>query len=89
MVPTARLESFPRFRFAPHRCDLNWDIQHVDIKTAFLHGVLLESESVHGTTSRFRGAWKRELGHAADEEHLTYGMKHAPAASRIWNQTFH
>jgi hypothetical protein len=29
------------------------------------------------------------LGHAADEEHLTYGMKHAPAASRIWNQTFH
>ena len=43
-APTARLESF---RVLLHiAAVLDWDIQHVDIKTAFLHGVLPENETV-------------------------------------------
>ena len=38
-APTARLESFHSLLHIAAMLD--WDIQHVDIKTAFLHGVLL------------------------------------------------
>jgi hypothetical protein len=31
----------------------------------------------------FEAPGKGKLGHAADEEHLLYGMKHAPAGSGI------
>jgi len=42
-APTTRLESF---RSLLHiAASLGWDIQHFDIKTAFLHGVLPESET--------------------------------------------
>ena len=43
-APTVRLESF---RTILHiAATLGWDLQHVDVKTAFLHGVLPESETM-------------------------------------------
>jgi hypothetical protein len=43
-APTARLESF---RSLLHIATvLDWDIQHIDIKTAFLHEVLPNHETV-------------------------------------------
>jgi hypothetical protein len=41
---TARLESFCALLHIA--AILDWDVQHIDIKTAFLHGILLESETV-------------------------------------------
>lgn len=44
-APTARMESF---RALMHlAASLNWDIQHIDIKTAFLHGVLPGDETAY------------------------------------------
>jgi len=82
-APTARLESF---RSLLHiAAVLDWDIQHVDIKTAFLHGVLPASETVFmeqppgfETTGKEDWVWRLTKS--------LYGMKQA---SRIWNQTFH
>ena len=82
-APTARLESF---RVLLHiAAVLDWDIQHVDIKTAFLHGVLPENETVFmeqppGFESPGKEDWVMRLLKSL------YGMKQA---SRIWNQTFH
>jgi hypothetical protein len=82
-APTARLESF---RSLLHLAAvLDWDIQHVDIKTAFLHGVLPESETVFmeqppgfEAPGKEDYVWRLQKG--------LYGMKQA---SRIWNRTFH
>jgi hypothetical protein len=82
-APTARLESF---RSLLHiAAVLDWDIQHVDIKTAFLHGVLPDSETVFmeqppGFEAPGKEDWVMRLLKSL------YGMKQA---SRIWNQTFH
>ena len=83
MAPTARLESF---RALMHLAAiLNWDIQHFDIKTAFLHGILPESETVFmeqppGFEEPGKEDWVWKL------QKSLYGMKQA---SRIWNITFH
>jgi hypothetical protein len=82
-APTARLESF---RCLLHiAATLDWDIQHVDIKTAFLHGVLPSSETVFmeqppGFEEPGKEDWVWQLIKSL------YGMKQA---SRIWNKTFH
>jgi hypothetical protein len=82
-APTARLESFRALLHVA--AVLDWDVQHVDIKTAFLHGVLPESETVFmeqppGFEARGKEDWVMRLMKSI------YGMKQA---SRIWNQTFH
>ena len=83
MAPTARLESF---RILMHlAASLDWDIQHIDIKTAFLHGVLPEDETAYleqpkGFEENGKEDWVMEL------KKSIYGMKQA---GRIWNQTFH
>jgi hypothetical protein len=82
-APTARLESF---RALMHMAAvLDWDIQHFDIKTAFLHGVLPDSETVFmeqppGFEEPGKEDWVWRL------QKSLYGMKQA---SRIWNITFH
>ena len=82
-APTARLKSF---RALLHiAAILNWDIQHIDIKTTFFHGILPESETVYmEQPPRFeepgKEMWVMKLMKSI------YGMKQA---SRIWNQTFH
>lgn len=82
-APTARLESF---RALMHiAAVLDWDVQHFDIKTAFLHGVLPESETVFmeqppGFEEPGKKDWVWRL------QKSLYGMKQA---SRIWNLTFH
>jgi hypothetical protein len=43
-APTAHLESFHALMHIA--AILDWDIQHFDIKTAFLHGVLPKSETI-------------------------------------------
>ena len=82
-APTARLESF-RCLLHIAAC-LDWDIQHVDIKTAFLHGVLPSSETVFmeqppGFEEPGKEDWVWRLVKSI------YGMRQA---SRIWNKTFH
>ena len=64
---------------------LDWDVQHFDIKTAFLHGVLPKSETVFveqppGFKEVGKEDWVWRLNQSL------YGMKQA---SRIWNLTFH
>jgi len=82
-APTAQLESF---RTLLHlAASLNWDIQHIDVKTAFLHGVLPEDETAYleqpnGFEEPGKEDWVMEL------RKRIYGMKQA---GRIWNQTFH
>ena len=82
-APTTRLESF---RSILHiAAILDWDIQHVDIKTVFLHGILPESETVFmeqppGFEVAGKHDWVMKLMKSL------YGMKQA---SRIWNRTFH
>jgi hypothetical protein len=81
-APTARLESF---RSILHiGAALDWDIQQYDIKTAFLHGVLPESETMFmeqppGFEVLGKEDWVMRLMKSI------YGMKQA---SRVWNQTF-
>jgi hypothetical protein len=82
-APTARLESFCALLHVA--AVLDWDVQHVDIKTAFLHGVLPESETVFmeqppSFEARGKKDWVMHLMKSI------YGMKQA---SCIWNQTFH
>ena len=82
-APTARLESF---RALLHiAAVLDWDIQHFDIKTAFLHGVLPDDETIFmdqppGFEEPGKEDWVWRLTKSL------YGMKQA---SRIWNLTFH
>ena len=82
-APTARLESF---RSILHlAATLGWDIQHFDIKTAFLHGVLPDDETAYmeqppGFEAPGKETWVMRLMKSI------YGMRQA---SRRWNQTFH
>jgi len=82
-APTARLESF---RLVLHlAASLGWDLQQLDVKTAFLHGVLPPEETAYmeqppGFEEPGKEDWVWRL------EKSIYGMKQA---SRIWNQTFH
>ncbi len=82
-APTARLESF---RALLHlAASLDWDVQHIDIKTAFLHGVLPEDETAYleqpeGFEEPGKEDWVMQLRKSI------YGMKQA---GRIWNRTFH
>jgi hypothetical protein len=81
-APTACLESF---RSILHiGAALDWDIQQYDIKMAFLHGVLPESETMFmeqppGFEVLGKEDWVMRLMKSI------YGMKQA---SRVWNQTF-
>jgi hypothetical protein len=64
---------------------LNWDLWQFDIKTAFLHSILPESETMFmeqppGFAAPGKEDWVMRLMKSI------YGMKQA---SRIWNQTFH
>ena len=82
-APTVRLESF---RAILHlAATLNWDLQHFDVKTAFLHGILPPDETMfmeqpRGFESPGKEDWVMRLMKSL------YGMKQA---SRIWNQMFH
>jgi hypothetical protein len=82
-APTVRLESF---RAILHlAASLNWDLRQFDIKTAFLHGILPEDETMFmeqpaGFEAPGKEEWVMRLMKSI------YGMKQA---SRIWNQTFH
>jgi Reverse transcriptase (RNA-dependent DNA polymerase) len=81
-APTVRLESF---RTLLHMtASLGWDLQHFDIKTAFLHGVLPENETMFmeqptGFEAIGKEDWVMKLMKSI------YGMKQA---SRVWNRTF-
>ena len=82
-APTVRLESFRSILHlaASH----NWELRQFDIKTAFLHGVLPETETMFmeqppGFEVPGKEEWVMKLMKSI------YGMKQA---SRIWNQTFH
>ena len=64
---------------------LQWDIQHFDIKTAFLHGVLTDDETAYmeqppGFEVPGKEEWVMHLMKSI------YGMHQA---GRRWNQTFH
>ena len=82
-APTVRLESF---RTILHiTASMDWDLKQFDIKTAFLHGVLPEDETMFmeqppGFEAPGKEEWVMKLMKSI------YGMKQA---SRIWNQTFH
>ncbi len=82
-APTVRLESF---RSILHiGTTLDWDLQHFDIKTAFLHGILPEDKTMfmeqpQGFEEPGKEDWVMRLMKSI------YGMKQA---SQIWNQTFH
>jgi len=81
-APTARLESL---RLILHlAATLNWDLHQFDIKTAFLHGILPEDETMYleqppGFEAEGKENWVMKLFKSI------YGMKQA---SRVWNQTF-
>jgi Reverse transcriptase (RNA-dependent DNA polymerase) len=82
-TPTARLESFRAILHVA--TTLGWDLQQFDIKTAFLHGILPEEETMFmeqppGFATPGKEDWVMRLMKSI------YGMKQA---SRIWNQTFH
>ena len=82
-APTARLESFCALMHIAAIYD--WDMQHFDIKTAFLHRVLPEMETVFveqppGFEEPGKADWVWRLNKSL------YSMKQA---SRIWNITFH
>jgi len=81
-APTVCLESF---RVLLHiAASLGWDVQHFDIKTAFLHGILPENktmfmEQLPGFEVPGKEDWVMKLMKSI------YGMKQV---SRVWNQTF-
>ena len=82
-TPTTRLESF---RSLLHiAASLGWDIQHFNIKMAFLHGILPESETAYmeqppGFEVAGKEMWVMQLMKSI------YSMRQA---SRRWNETFH
>lgn len=79
--PTARMESW---RLVLHiAASLNWDIQQIDVKTAFLYGLLPEDEIQYmeqpgGFEEPKKEDWVWRL------ERSLYGMKQA---GRVWNGT--
>jgi len=81
-APTARLESF---RAILHiAATKGWDIQQIDVKTTFLHGILPEDETAYleqpkGFEEPGKEDWVMRLMKSI------YGLKQA---GRIWNQTF-
>jgi hypothetical protein len=81
-APTARLESF---RAIAHiAASLNWELHQFDIKTAFLNGILPESEQTFmeqpaGFEVPRKEDWVLHLMKSI------YGMKQA---SQVWNITF-
>jgi transposase InsO family protein len=82
-APTVRLESFRTILHLAATFD--WDLRQFDIKTAFLHGILPEGETMFmeqpaGFEAPGKEEWVMRLMKSI------YGMKQA---SRIWNQTFH
>ena len=82
-APTVRLESFCALLHLAS--SLNWDLKQFDIKTAFLHGVLPEEETMFleqppGFEAPGKEEWVMRLMKSI------YGMRQA---SRVWNQTFH
>jgi hypothetical protein len=63
-APTARLESFHTLLHLA--VSLNWDVQHIDMKTAFLHGMLPEDETTYlkqpdGFEEPGKGDWVMKL----------------------------
>ena len=81
-TPTARLESL---RLILHiTASLNWDIQQFNIKTAFLHSILPEDETMYlEQPPRFEEEGKQDWVMKLMKS--IYGMKQA---SHVWNQTF-
>ena len=82
-APTARLESFHSLLHLA--ASLGWDIQHFDIKTAFLHGILPDDETAYmeqpvSFETPGKETWVMCLMKSI------YGMRQA---GRRWNQTFH
>jgi len=82
-APTAQMESFHTLMHLA--ASLNWDIQHIDIKMAFLHGILPDNETAYleqpkGFEEPSKESWVIKLRKSI------YGMKQAGC---IWNQTFH
>ena len=79
--PTARMESW---RILLHlAAALDWDAQQIDIKTAFLYGLLPDDEIQYMEQPRgFEEPGKEE--HIWRIERGLYGMKQS---GRIWNQT--
>ena len=82
-APTVCLESFHAILHLA--ATLNWDLQHFNVKTAFLHSILPPNETMfmeqpRGFESPGKEDWVMHLMKSL------YGMKQA---SRIWNQTFH
>ena len=82
-APTVCLESLRSiFHLA---VSLQWDIQHFDIKTAFLHGVLADDETTYmEQPPRFEVPGKEEWVMCLMKS--IYGMHQAGCH---WNQTFH
>jgi hypothetical protein len=82
-APTTRLESF--WTILHIAATLGWDLHQFDIKTAFLHGVLLEDETMFmEQPPDFAEPGKEDWVMCLLKS--IYGMKQA---SRIWNKTFH
>jgi Reverse transcriptase (RNA-dependent DNA polymerase) len=82
-APTAHLESFHSLLHLA--AILDWDVQQFDVKTAFLHSVLPDSETMfleQPASFKVKGKedWVMQLMKSI------YGMKQA---SHIWNATFH
>lgn len=77
--PTARMESW-RILLHIATC-LNWDAQQIDIKTAFLNGILPPDEIQYMEQPRHFG---EKPDHVWKVVRSLYGMKQS---GRIWNQT--
>jgi hypothetical protein len=81
-APTTRLESFRTILHVA--ASQGWDIQQIDIKTAFLHGILPDDETAYleqppGFEEPGKESWVMRLMKSI------YGMRQA---GRIWNHTF-
>jgi hypothetical protein len=81
-APTSRLKSLQAISHLA--TSLNWDLRQFDIKTAFLHGILLPNETIFmeqppGFEEPGKHDWVWRLLKSI------YRMKQA---SRIWNKTF-
>ena len=85
--PTARMESW---RILLHiAASLGWDAQQIDIKTAFLYGLLPDNETQYMEQPR---GFEEKGDDKGEEEWIwllqrgLYGMKQS---GRIWNKTMH
>ena len=82
-APTVQLESFCTILHLA--ATLDWNVRQFDIKTAFLHGILPEDETMFmeqppGFAAPGKEEWVMRLMKSI------YGMRQA---SRIWNRMFH